>query len=224
LAATGALTVAMTLLALTGVPWMLYGWLAVPGPDDADPPDFIVMMGGGGVPSESGFIRSWKAAAAAAKFSDAAVIIAAPIEPEETEHDDIWREIVMRGVPPERILREAQGRNTHEQALGVTAKVRNAENGRSPVVGIVTSPEHMRRTWLSFKRAGIDRLRGFPSWSTDIESDLRYGNENDRDSALADVVGQNLTLRYRFWDNLGLLVKCARELAGLCYYRVMGWA
>ena len=41
-------------------------------------------------------------------------------------------------------------------------------------------------------------------------------------AALPDI-GQSYTLRYSFWNNLHYQFRVLHELAGLAYYRVMGW-
>jgi uncharacterized SAM-binding protein YcdF (DUF218 family) len=212
------------LSALLGLPWKVYGWLArdIGGFEGA--PDVIVMMGGGGIPSESGLMRTWQTAREAARFPRARVLVAHPIEEGESDENPnpIVRELVMRGVAESRIFREGKGRHTREQA----DRVRELLDGMEDRVRllIVTSPEHMRRSVLSFKKAGFIHVRGRAVMPQPVEANLAYGGEQDGKKPSAEsIVGRSLMLRYRIWDNLGLTVRVSRELVALAYYRAKGW-
>jgi len=220
---SGLMSAVVICLALTDIPWNWYRWMAMHGAGAEPPPDYIVMMGGGGIPSESGLTRSWKAAEAAAIFPSAQVIVAMPRENNETADHGIEHELQLRGVDRARMIREPNGRNTREQAVEVYKLMGVSGNAASNTVGLVTSPEHMRRTWRSFERAGFARLISIPSWSEAITADLRYHESELGTRSLGGSVGGNTTIRYRFWDNLSILVKCARETAALGYYQLLGW-
>jgi len=215
--------VSVLLLAFTDLPWHWYRWMAMNGSGVKPPPDVIVMMGGGGIPSESGLTRSWKAAEAAHVYPGSKVIVAMPREDNETDTYGIEHELRLRGVDRLRILREPVGRNTREQALEVYKLLLQSGNAETNTIGLVTSPEHMRRTWRSFERAGFTRLMAIPSWAEAITADLNYQESELGERSLGGSVGANLIIRYRFWDNLGILVKCTRETAALVYYRLLGW-
>lgn len=58
-------------------------------------------------------------------------------------------EAVRRGVPPSRIMLEAASRNTHEHAVKLS-ELHGINRGT--VIGVVTSPWHMRRTIPEFER------------------------------------------------------------------------
>lgn len=217
----GGLTFAGVLvLPVTPVPWNWYRAMAQPEPNFTSEPSVLVMMGGGGIPSESGLTRSYKLAEAAKVFPKARVIVCMPLEPDETLPGLIEKELMMRGVALERIKREPNGRNTREQALEVFKMAGNGD----PVIGLVTSPEHMKRTWLSFRKAGFSRIVAIPSWSEEIKADLRYHEaELGSSTSLGGAVGGNDIIKYKFWDNLGILLRCTRETVAIAYYRLMGW-
>jgi len=212
---------AFLLLPLTPYPWRWYAQLGQPEPSSGVP-EVLVMMGGGGIPSESGLMRSWKTAEAAGEYPDARIIIAIPREPGELPPGPIERELLMRGVAPERLEREPQGRNTREQAMEVVAMLRAAD-GTLPKIGLITSPEHMKRTWLSFKRAGAGELVAIPSWPEAIQADLSYDAAELGGSPVGTVVGSSNLIKYKYFDNLGILNRCVREWFALLYYRLMGW-
>lgn len=219
----GLFMLVLLILPTTRIPWQWYGALARPGNDATEDPSCLVLMGGGGVPSESGLVRSWKASEAAKHFPNAMVVVAMPIEPGEILPGAVERELIMRGVEEGRLIREPQGRNTREQALEVRRLLVAGEGDPEPVVGLVTSPEHMKRTWKSFQAAGFDRLVAIPGWPEEIKADLRYDEGELGAPSLGGAVGGNSMLKYQYWDNLGLLIKCLREEVAMLYYRLMGW-
>lgn len=211
--------------AALGVPWRIYAWLGRDLGEYPGAPDYIVLMGGGGIPSESGLMRSWQTAQEALRYPKARVIVAHPFEKEEGpgKPNPIVRELVLRGVSEGRILREGRGRHTREQADRIREMV--AGNEGQVRLLIVTSPEHIRRSQLCFKKAGFQYVRGRGVDSKPVEADVRYGS--DAGATPMDrfdrAIGNSLTLRYRLWDNLGLTVRVSRELIALLYYRLNGW-
>lgn len=215
----GVVLACVLVLPLTPVPWDWLRSMAQPAQNDPEEPAFLVMMGGGGIPSESGLTRSYKTAEAARAFPFANVIIAMPMEPDEQLPGLIERELIMRGVDAARLQREPRGRNTREQALEVFNMVGDA----SGAIGLITSPEHMTRVWRSFAKAGFTRLSAYPSWSEDIKADMNYDERELGAPSLGGVVGANSVIKYKYWDNLLILVKCTRESVALLYYKVMGW-
>lgn len=220
-ALAGLFWFAFVLLPLTPYPWRWYAQLGQPASAFVEP-DVLVMMGGGGIPSESGLMRSWKTAEAASIFPSARIIIAIPREPEEMPPGPIERELLMRGVVMDRLAREPQGRNTREQAVEVVAMLR-APDGSIPTIGLITSPEHMMRTWLSFKKAGAGNLVAIPSWPEAIKADLDYRAEDLGGRSIGSMVGGSNLVKYKYFDNLGILNRCVREWFALGYYKLMGW-
>lgn len=219
----GILLIAIVVTAFTSVPWTWYGWLAVPEPNTPNTPDYIVMMGGGGIPSESGLTRAWKTAEAAAMFPNAKVIVAMPDEASKPEIRTIEYELEVHGVARDRIRRESNGRNTREQAVEVFKMLKDQLGGQEVTIGLVTSPAHMRRTWGAFKKAGFRNLNVYPSWPEEIEADMSYQESESEGSSLLENVGGNTTIRYRFWDNLAIMGRCNRETVALVYYKLLGW-
>lgn len=220
----GAVFILLLLAAVLGLPWPVYRWLGDVKTEVEGTPDVIVMMGGGGIPSESGLVRSWQTAREAARYPKARVLVAMPYEPGEgaTNRSAIQRELILRGVAEHRLDQEGQGRHTHEQAV----RVREMLDGREDKLRlmIVTSPEHVRRSVRSFQKAGFVHVRGRAGWSESIEADLTYGAEPSvTKPSASDWVGHSMTLRYRLWDNLGLMIRVSRELTALAYYKVKGW-
>lgn len=218
----GWASLALALLAMTSMPWKIYGWLADDGARLKGDPEFIVMLGGGGIPSESGLMRSFACAEAARKFPKARVVVATPgdaAKPESTGAK-IRDELAMRGVARQRVIFEDKGRHTREQAVNCFKLLGAAS--RQPSVLIVTSPEHVRRGLLSFRKAGFTNAAGTAAMDAPIETDLRFKTDELKNRPLPDV-GQSLMVRYKFWNNVQIEGRILRELSALAYYKLLGW-
>ena len=224
LLAFGVVFLILVALALTNLPWRAYRWLATDPARLDGSPNYIVVLGGGGIPSESGLMRTFYAADAAKRFPDAKVVVALPSDsgPATNAANRMKLELVVRGVSPERILMESQGRNTREQALK-TAELIDVAPQKARVL-LVTSPDHMKRALRSFRAAEFAHVAGLPAFQQSVESDLKYEcGELGGSSLLMPEVGCCLMLRYGFWGNLKYEIDVARELAALAYYKLMGW-
>ncbi len=225
LALFGLLALATLLLGFTQVPWRLYRALGDGGPPLAGAPDWIVVLGGGGIPSESGLIRCYYGAEAAHRYPEARVMVCLPSEgdPEDGSVGLMKRELVLRGVEGARIEMESRGRSTREQALRAAELIGPdfAEQG----VLLVTSVEHTRRAALSFRRAGFEHVSGAAAFNVSAESDMQ-ATETDLESdggRAARAVQESMTLRYDYWNQMNYLGRAAREGVALAYYRWRGW-
>lgn len=223
LAAAGIAFLLALAAACTPLPRRVYNWLGQ-APESSAAPDYIVVLGGGGIPSDSGLIRAYYGAAAAARHPAARVVVALPYEGrlEDSATGRMVDEFVMRGVARDRMLIESRGRNTHEQAVR-TAELVDALPGEARLL-LVTDPEHMRRALLSFRKAGFAQVYGRSAFRKPVEADLTRDDRPDRKlGRLLPKVGHRMLWRYGFWNNLLYECLCARELAALAYYRCMGW-
>lgn len=214
--------IAMIAFAFTGLPWKAYDDLGDGGPALAEPPEFIVILGGGGIPSESGLMRTFYGAQAAREFPKARVVIACPGETTKTNSTVglMREELVMRGVARQRVIFEDKGRHTREQAMNCFKLLRAGE--RQPAVLLVTSPEHMKRSLLSFRKAGFANVSGSSAQSASVDAELRFKTEELKTDKLPDV-GQSLMARYQFWNNIVVETKVLREWSALTYYALLGW-
>jgi uncharacterized SAM-binding protein YcdF (DUF218 family) len=213
----GLVTLLMLVLALTPLPWKAYGWLSRAGEKLVDSPDVIVMMGGGGIPSESGLSRCYEVAVQARRHPKARVVVAMPLEPEETNGlSRVLGELAFRGVERSRLGQEGRGRHTREQALEVWKMLDGAH--RQPSVMVVSSPEHIRRSAKAFRKAGFKKVGGAAAFGQALKANVTLPHEG----ALPDPA-QSVLFRYRFWDNLMVQVRVLREFTALAYYRAKGW-
>ncbi len=232
LAGLAALLFAATLF--TNLPWRAYRALArVPAAADGAP-SHILVMGGSGIPGESGLCRTFYGAEAARRHPHAQVLLALPLGTNESFASRAYfDELRRRGVPARRLRVLAGGRNTREQALRLAETLASAP--RPAQVLIVTDPYHVRRTAACVRKAAAERrldirLDALPVFQLSIDDPLVFrAAELDGPGpapaarAAAPDVGGAVRLRYDVWNNLGYVVDVLREAAALIYYRSRGW-
>jgi len=221
----GLIALMPIMLAFTSYPGRMYQWLATDPARLRDKPEFIVLLGGAGIPSNSGLMRTFCAAEQARKNSEATVIIALRSDANDQDSDiaRMKNELVMRGVSADRIRFESQGRNTREQALQVVILLGSQFADRRLL--IVTSPYHMKRALLTFRKAGFHQVAGVSALEQTQPVEVRYESRElgGNRIPLAPDMGQNTFMRYGFWHNLGSQVSFASELSALVYYWGRGW-
>ncbi len=208
----------------TGPFWMLY-WLGRSVSDYQFKPDNIIIMGGSGMPSESALMRVYFAAKLANQYPESKVYVTQPSNSGDKIIDsDAYRmqqELQIKGVDSTRIFLELSGKNTREEALNVL-KLNPHINNECCV--IVTAPEHMRRSILTFRKVGYRYLGGVPTFNFAGPVDLQYSDKSlgGRNVPLPEV-GESIQLRYQFWNHLRYQVICYREFVALCWYKIRGW-
>ena len=202
-----ALFLLQLLLAIPPFDGIVETWLEVPDAGDAGAPRYIVVLGGGGIPSDTGLMRTYFGAVHSIAHPEAAVIVSLPADenPDESSVGRMRDELVMRGVPPGSIRMETRGRNTHEQAVNIREMLGPA--ALDEPVHLVTERTHLRRSILCFRKAGFQRVRGVGTYNTGIE---------------ADIGGLGF-FRYTLWSNLQLQIRVFRELIATGVYKLRGW-
>lgn len=189
---------------LTGPPVTLVDWLTGENLNPPTNPRYIVVLGGGGIPSGNTLLRTWHAARFGKGLTGTTFIVSLPADaaPENNSVGRMRDELVLRGIPATSIQMETRGLNTHEQAVNV----RNMIRADSTVV-VVTSGFHMRRALLSFQKAGFNHVDGLYAYSIGAEADA----------------GANMWLRYSVWGNWSREAEICRELVALGVYKLRGW-
>ena len=234
LALAGVAALLFTATLFTNLPWRAYRSLAqLPAPA-AGAPSHVLVMGGSGIPGESGLCRTFFGAEAARRHPHAQVLIALPLGTNESFASRAYfNELRLRGVAARRIRVLAGGRNTREQALRLAEALANAP---SPAhVLIVTDPYHVRRTAACIRKAAAERqldvrLSALPVFQLSIDDPLVFRAEEldapgpaPAPRAAVPDVGAALRFRYDVWNNLGYVVDVLREATALAYYRLRGW-
>lgn len=217
----GILLLTCIILAFTSLPYWGIHWLGASKSELTHPPETIILMGGGGMPSESNLMRSWYVAKATESFPKANVLIAMPGELADSlsTPQKMKKELILRGVNPAQILFENEGTNTRSQALN--CKKRLDEN-RS--ILLVTSPEHARRSVLSFQKVGFKVVSALPAFEDAAEADFSFNDDElGGNKKLIPDVGNSISVRYKIWDYLKYEITIVRELIALTYYKLRGW-
>jgi uncharacterized SAM-binding protein YcdF (DUF218 family) len=208
-------------LAFTSLPFWGLHWLGTSKSELTWEPKTIILLGGGGMPSESNLIRSWYTEKAASTFIEATVLIAMPGMVNDTLSTPqlMQKELLTRGINIERIKFEAKGKNTRSQALNCATVLNRDE----PVL-LVTSPENMRRSVLCFRKAGFKKVNALPAFENATEADLTFkDDELGGNKKMVPDVGKSINLRYQVWNHLKYEITFAREIMALSYYRLRGW-
>lgn len=208
-------------LAFTTLPFWGYYWLGTSRSELNEEPKTIILLGGGGMPSESNLMRSWYAGKAAKSFPLASVLIAMPGDLSDSLATPLLmkKELEQRGIPEYLILFENLGTNTRAQALNC---LKLADHEAS--VLLVTSPEHMRRAVLCFRKAGFSKVNALPAFENAVEADLRFTDDDlGGNKTLVPDVGNRISVRYQVWNHLKYEILIARETVALAYYKLRGW-
>jgi len=236
----GSLFLLGIILAFTSAPFWIWYELGTARSEICGTPDYIVVLGGSGIPSESGLMRTFYAAEAADHFPRANVIVALPGDTTDSlsSVNKMREELILRGVAPERIMLEDSGTNTRAQALLTKELIRDPRSAirdtvnLSPIsriaypasrILIISSPEHLYRAVLTFEKVGFEHVNGLPAFESDVESDISFSARRLGGRKWIPDVGDSITLRYQFWTQLHYELLILREWMAIAYYWAMGW-
>lgn len=209
------------ILAFTTLPFRGYHWLGTSKSEITSESKTIILLGGGGMPSESNLMRSWFTEKAAKTFINANVVIAMPGDLSDSLSTPqlMKNELVLRGIQSERISFENIGTNTRAQALNCQGLIKMQQS-----VLLVTSPEHMRRAVLCFRKTGFENVNALPAFENTVEADLSFtDDELGGNTILIPDVGNSISIRYQVWNHLKYEILIAREIMALSYYKIRGW-
>ena len=211
-------------LSFTKIPFWGYYWLGTSKSEIIQKPNCIVLLGGGGMPSESNLMRAFFVFKAAEEFPESRIIIATPGDTSDMKSTArlVAAELITKGIDPQRILYEQIGTNTRMEALCLK-KFDNGQLIHAPIL-LVTSPEHMRRSVLVFRKVGFASVSALPAFENALEADLAFNDDElGGNKRFIPNVGGNISLRYQFWNHLKYEILIARELVALSYYWLRGW-
>jgi len=220
----GSLFLFGVVLSFTTLPYWGYYWLGTSQSKITEKPEYIVLLGGGGMPSESNLMRAFFVFKAAQEFPESRIVISAPSDTSDLKCTArlVAAELISKGIDPQRILYEQIGTNTRMEALCLQ-KFDNGQIMQKPIL-LVTSPEHMRRSVLVFRKVGFIRISALPAFENALEADLVFkDDELGGNKKLIPNVGSNISLRYQFWNHLKYEILIAREMTALGYYWLRGW-
>ena len=220
----GVLFLIVLIISFTTWPYWGYYWLGTSQSKITGKPDYIVLLGGGGMPSESNLMRAFYVHLAATEAPASQIVISIPGNSADSASTArlVAAELIAKGIDRGRILYEENGTNTRSQAIQLQQF--NSLNLPEKSILLVTSPEHMRRAVLVFEKAGFAKVSALPAFENAIEADLFF--EDDKlggDKLLVPDIGDNTAVRYQFWNHLKYEILIAREMAALTYYKLRGW-
>ncbi len=218
----GILALVMFLLSLTSIPFWAHYYLGIYGDKFEDHPEAIVVLGGSGMPSSEGLMRTYYAAEIALKYQDIPIIIALPGDTLDSTSSVrlMAKELMVRGVDSTKIVFENEGTNTRWEAMNV--KSRFFPNS-SPRLLIVSSPSHMYRSVKTFRKVGFNQVGGFASFSRANETDLEFDAQALGGAEGMPDVGGSVSIRYAIWTRLHIQLTLMREYMAIAYYWMMGW-
>lgn len=205
-------------LSFTDIPFYAYHWLGVSNIKLSGTPNTIVILGGSGMPSPDGLIRTYYAAESARQFTDAEIIIALPFNQYDSLHqlELMAHELIVKGIDSTRIKFEPLGYNTHSQAVNI-AKMYGTDK-RNISLLIITTPEHMYRSIKTFRKVGFSNVGGNPTFEKPIDEEMAKDKENSEDTRV-----KSLDLRYNMWSYLNYELLVMREYFAILYYKLKGW-
>lgn len=212
----------MILLSFTSLPFWADYYLGISADALEEEPEVIVVLGGSGMPSPNGLIRSYYGAEAALVYENAKIIIALPGDTLDKNSSIrlMAYEMIIRGVDSTRIVYENEGTNTRWEALNVKNRFFPNSN---PAVLLVSSPAHMYRSVKTFQKAGFTNVGGLPSFGRANETSLAFDAAQLGGSNSMPDVGNQISLRYSIWTRLHTQISVFREYMAIAYYWLMGW-
>ena len=218
---SGLFFLLMVVVAFTELPFWGYYWLGTSKSELKWKPEVIIVLGGGGMPSESNLMRSWFAASAAKDCPGCSVLIVMPGDTSDIMSTPVKMrsELIIRGIKAENIGFEPHGTNTRSQALECLSQL-----DKQGSVLLITSPEHMRRAVLCFRKVGFEKVNALPAFENAAEADFSFIDKElgGRQTMIPDV-GSNTQVRYQVWTHLKYEILLAREFFALGYYWLRGW-
>jgi len=220
----GVLFFVLLVLSFTTLPYWGYYWLGTSKSKITEKPDYIVLLGGGGMPSESNLMRAFFVFRAAQESPESRIVIATPGDTADSKSTArlVAAELIGKGINPKRILYEQTGTNTRMEALSLQKF--DAGQIAQKAVLLVTSPEHMRRSVLVFRKVGFTRINALPAFENALEADLIFkDDELGGNKKFIPNIGNHTSVRYQFWNHLKYEILIAREMTALAYYKLRGW-
>jgi len=214
-------TFILLLISFTSLPfWGIYR-LAVAKSNYQFKPDYIVLMSGAAYPSKSTLLRTYYVKKALQKYPKSKLIIALPCDLKDTLNSVVKiQKALDLDTAKIKVLVENKGTNTRAQALFIKDNLKLAFQKN---ILIVTAPENMYRTILTFRKIGYKHLGGLPTFEKDLQIPLVFYTKDVAVKYWMPNVGANTQLRYQFWNHLIYEIKLLREYTAILYYKLNNW-
>lgn len=221
LVSLGILFLIINILALTPAPFYMHRSLGEDAAWEEDSttqftPDYIIMFGGAGMPSESNLIRLYYTAEIAGKLHKPIILV----HPEDSVCQvEMSKFLVNYSISPDSIMYMTGGSNTRSQSVCLADTFPLLKNASSL---IITAPEHLSRTLKCLKKCGIENIRGIGAFESTVDFDLELRKDKLKGNKyIPDIESTNL--RYTYWNYLQLEIICFREYFATAYYYMKDW-
>ncbi|MBN1597679.1 MAG: YdcF family protein [Bacteroidales bacterium] len=219
----GTILLIAIILSFTDYPYYAHRWLANHNTQLDVDPDIIILLGGTGMPSADGLLRTYFTSGIGNKYPKAKIIIAMPAD--TGLHDKspellMAHELIIRGIDSLRIKYEKEGFSTYSQAKNI-ASMLGDETVANKSMQIVTSPEHMFRAVATFRKAGFKFIGGRPAFEHVLPEEQLI--DGTLPNELRDREARKLNLRYNMWNYLKYEIIVLREYCAIVYYKLRGW-
>jgi uncharacterized SAM-binding protein YcdF (DUF218 family) len=212
----GTFAILFVFLAFTDIPYNAYHQLGLTNIHNTKNIKNIIVLGGDGMPSPSGLIRTYYGLQAANENLEATIYIALPKNKDGSERqlEMLAKEFTDKGIDKNRIHFESDGYNTYSQAMNLGKLIQNKKQKTI----IVTAPEHMYRAIGCFKKIGFTNLTSLPTF--EIPSDEETLEKKNKKGQMES---ENLSFRYNMWSYMIYEIKIIREYFAISYYWCKGW-
>jgi uncharacterized SAM-binding protein YcdF (DUF218 family) len=217
----GIITLIINIFALTPLPFYMHRSLGEDNSWEDDTttiftPDYIVMFGGAGMPSESNLIRLYYTAEIAGKLHKPIILV----HPEDSVcQAEMTKYLVNNGISSDSIIYMTGGSNTRSQSLSLVDSFPDIISANCL---IITAPEHLSRTLKCLRKCGLQNIRGIGAFENTVDFDLSLDKQALKGNKyIPDVESTNL--RYTFWNYLKLEIICIREYLATAYYWLKDW-
>jgi len=217
----GIISLVMIILSFTSLPWRIFHQLGTYHDIIEEHPDYIVVMGAGGMPGHESLMRCHFAALAAKEYPETAVIIAMPTPAEafdESDAKEMAREIQQKGIDENRFLFETKGTNTYTQAKEIYKMLGDKMHKN---LLIVTSPEHMYRCIQTFEKAGFRNVYGLPAFEGYLDENTLLTDKEKNERLISP--DRSVNLRYNMWAYLKYEITLMREGIAIAWYKIRGY-
>ncbi len=217
----GIVFITLGILAFTPVPFHMYWYLGEDTVrdgvnDSVFSPDYVIMYGGGGMPSESNLLRLYYTA----EFANAIHKPIVLVHPEDSVcQEEMKRFLVNYGVSADSIIYMTDGSNTRSQTVCLAETFPYL---KQKSLLVISSPEHLSRTLKCLRKCGFNKIRGIASFEHAVDFDLKLNKEKLHGNNFVPSV-KSIKLRYTYWNYLELEIKCIREYIALSYYWLKDW-
>ena len=217
----GIIMLIISIFALTPLPFYMHRSLGEDASWEKDSttqftPDYIIMFGGAGMPSESNLIRLYYTAEIAGKLHKPIILV----HPEDSVcQAEMTRYLVNNGISSDSIMYMTGGSNTRSQSVCLADSFPQLKEASSL---IITAPEHLSRTLKCLKKCGIENIRGIGAFESTVDFDLELDKANLKGNKFVPDI-ESTNLRYTYWNYLKLEIICFREYFATAYYWIKDW-